>query len=165
VRKTENIQKELGSLAPVVEKNVSRLLGNGIRHQDLQNITESINQADKINLPRASQVETINAELEAARVRQQDLTQQISQLQEMLKTSRDWLNLDDRHFRSAISASLEILDASPLTPLDQKEASEDPITARWIVPALDQRTGADPTWSNTLDTLRVPRQRGEKPWE
>ena len=32
-------------------------------------------------------------------------------------------------------------------------------------PALDQRQGADPTWADTMDTLRAPRERGQKPWE
>ncbi|WP_322743425.1 DISARM system SNF2-like helicase DrmD [Sphaerospermopsis aphanizomenoides] len=165
VRKTDNIQRELGSLAPVVEKKVSRLLADGIRHQSINNITEEINQADKIDTKTEGNLEVINAELEAARIRQKDLNKQLGELQEMLKKSQQWLNLSDQHFRAAISASLEILNASPLTPLDESEAVNNPITARWMIPALDQQTGADPTWSATLDTLRVPKQRGQKPWE
>ncbi len=98
-------------------------------------------------------------------MRQQDLSEQMSQLQEMLKTSRDWLGLNDKHFRDAISASLEILGAIPLAPVDLNEACNNPATARWTLPALDQRTGADPTWATTLDTLRIPRKKGQKPWE
>jgi hypothetical protein len=33
------------------------------------------------------------------------------------------------------------------------------------VPALDRRAGADPTWADTLDTLRSPRPRGMNVWE
>ncbi|HKM54142.1 MAG TPA: SNF2-related protein [Isosphaeraceae bacterium] len=36
---------------------------------------------------------------------------------------------------------------------------------RFEFPALDQRQGADPTWAETMDTLRAPRNRDQKPWE
>ena len=165
VRKTATIQQELGSLAPVVERNVSRLLANGIRHQEVNSIANFIAQAEQVDSEETGSGQVINEELEAARLRQQDLSRQMSQLQEMLKTSRDWLGLNDHHFRNAISASLEILGATPLAPVDINEACNDPATAHWTIPALDQRTGADPTWANTLDTLRIPRQKGQKPWE
>jgi hypothetical protein len=32
-------------------------------------------------------------------------------------------------------------------------------------PAIDQRSGADPTWAETMDTLRVPRKRDQKLWD
>lgn len=119
--------------------------------------TSSIEKADLPN----SQV--IGEELEETRLRQQELIKQTAQLQEMLKASRDWLGLSDRHFRDAISASLEILGTTPLTPVSPQEACKDAETARWALPALDQR--ADPTWATTLDTLRPPRQKGQKPWD
>ncbi|MCC5651929.1 DISARM system SNF2-like helicase DrmD [Nostoc sp. XA013] len=164
VRKTATIQQELGSLAPVVERNVSRLLANGIRHQEVNNLTDSINKAELLNQETVN-TQVINDELEQARLRQQDLTKQVENLQEMLKDSRDWLGLDDNHFRNAISASLEILGVPTLAPVDVNEVANNPVTARWTIPALDQRTGADPTWSTTLDTLRTPRKIGQKPWE
>ncbi|WP_339383910.1 DISARM system SNF2-like helicase DrmD [Fortiea sp. LEGE XX443] len=165
VRKTATIQQELGSLAPVVERNVSRLLANGIRHQEVNNLADSINKAEQLNNKETVNTQVINEELEQARLRQQDLTKQVENLQEMLKDSRDWLGLDDNHFRNAISASLEILGVPTLTPVDVNEVANNPVTARWTIPALDQRTGADPTWSTTLDTLRTPRKIGQKPWE
>lgn len=165
VRKTATIQQELGSLAPVVERNVSRLLANGIRHQEVNNLTDSINQAEQLNNKETVNTQVINEELEQARLRQQDLTKQVENLQEMLKDSRDWLGLDDNHFRNAISASLEILGVPTLAPVDVNEVANNPVTARWTIPALDQRTGADPTWATTLDTLRTPRKIGQKPWE
>ncbi|MEH2207171.1 MAG: DISARM system SNF2-like helicase DrmD [Nostoc sp.] len=165
VRKTATIQQELGSLAPVVERNVSRLLANGIRHQEVNNLADSINKAEQLSNKETVNTQVINEELEQARLRQQDLTKQVENLQEMLKDSRDWLGLDDNHFRNAISASLEILGVSTLAPVDVNEVANNPVTARWTIPALDQHTGADPTWSTTLDTLRTPRKIGQKPWE
>jgi SNF2 family DNA or RNA helicase len=32
-------------------------------------------------------------------------------------------------------------------------------------PAIDERSGADPTWAETMDTLRVPRKRDQKLWD
>lgn len=165
VRKTATIQQELGSLAPVVERNVSRLLANGIRHQEVNNLADSINKAEQLSNKETVNTQVINEELEQARLRQQDLTKQVENLQEMLKDSRDWLGLDDNHFRNAISASLEILGVPTLAPVDVNEVANNPVTARWTIPALDGRTGADPTWSTTLDTLRTPRKIGQKPWE
>ncbi len=169
VKKTATIQQELGSLAPVLEKNVSRLLVNGIRHQEVNHLTDSINKAEELNHKETGNKNknkrVIDEELEQARVRQRDLSKQVEQLQGMLKNSRDWLGLDDQHFRDAISASLEILGVPSLTPVDVNEVYQNPVTARWTIPALDQYTGADPTWSTTLDTLRSPRKIGQKPWE
>ncbi len=43
--------------------------------------------------------------------------------------------------------------------------SSGPKLPRSLFPALDRREGADPTWADTMDTLRVPRARDQKPWE
>jgi hypothetical protein len=83
----------------------------------------------------------------------------------MLKKSRDWLSLDNRHFRDAISASLEILGTQQLKPIDVIAANHNSETAKWEIPALNQPVGADPTWTVTLDTLRKPRQRSQKLWD
>ena len=188
IQKTKTIQAELGTLTPVVEKSMSRLLHNGIIHKELGKITQSLEQISVscVSPNSSTQLETFNTdapytinsetinpntstaigeELEEIRLRKQDLTKQISELQEMLKKSRDWLGLDDRHFRDAISASLEILGAQQLKPIDVIAANHNPETAKWEIPALNQRVGADPTWTVTLDTLRKPRQRSQQLWD
>ncbi len=157
VKKTQTIHQELGTLSPVLQKNLSQLLETGIRHHQLNHITTAIEKADLPNL------QVSHTELEANRQRREQLTLQLSQLQEMLKKSRDWLGLSDEHFRQAISASLEILGTTALTAVDPAEVIQDTATARWKLPELDQST--DPTWVNTLDTLRTPRQKAQKPWE
>jgi Helicase conserved C-terminal domain len=159
MRKTQTIQSELGSLTPVVEKTLSKLLDTGIHHQDIARLSNSIAQVD------IASTQLIDRELEEIRLRQQDLSKQIAQLQEFLKKSQDWLGLDAHHFRDAISASLEMLGANTLKPIDASEAIKNPETARWEIPALSERMGADPTWAVTLDTLRKPRQKGQTPWE
>src|SRR5436305_2836650 len=57
-----------------------------------------------------------------------------------------------------------MMHADPLKPLPRGTDWDKPID-RFEFPALDQRPGADPTWAETMDTLRAPRQRDQKPWE
>ncbi|MDB9529596.1 DISARM system SNF2-like helicase DrmD [Oscillatoria sp. CS-180] len=165
VQKTQRIHEELGSLSPVIAKNVNKLLETGIREAEEEALKGSINQADTAD--ETSQVggRAIKEELEAVRLRQDKLRQQQVELETILQDSRDWLGLSDRHFRDALSVSLELMGATGLQPLSAEEAVDNEERSRWKVPALDQRMGADPTWANTLDTLRAPRQRGQKLWE
>lgn len=178
IQKTKIIQAELGTLTPVVEKSISRLLQNGIIHKELGKITQSIEQisvgcvspnssgdVETLNTDAPSAAKIISEELEEICLRKKDLTKQISELQEMLKKSRDWLGLDNRHFRDAISASLEILGAQQLKPLDLMAATQNAETAQWEIPALDKQVGADSNWTITLDSLRKPRQRSQKLWD
>jgi SNF2 family DNA or RNA helicase len=165
VRKTATIQDELGSLSPVVEKNISKLLDQGIRVSEERRLTQAIEVADRADEESVTRGKVIQEELEAIRVRREKLHQQQADLEDMLRDSRRWLGLDDRHFRDALSASLEILGAKPLEPLDPNEVVRDSERARWVLPALDQQAGADLTWATTLDTLRPLRKKGQKLWE
>ena len=36
---------------------------------------------------------------------------------------------------------------------------------RFVFPALDRRKGGDPSWADTLDTLRTPREREQTFWD
>ena len=107
----------------------------------------------------------VQEDLEDVRERKAKLAQQVERLEHMLKESRDWMGLDDRHFRDAVSASLEILGAEALQPLSDAEAAKDPSRSRWVIPRLDERMGADHTWAHTLDALRAPIKKGQKRWE
>jgi hypothetical protein len=71
--------------------------------------------------------------------------------------------LDEDQFRSAISCALEIVGATPLTSSAGNGAQPGP--RRFAFPAIDQRHGADPTWAETMDTLRTPRRREQTFWE
>ncbi|MEA5466879.1 DISARM system SNF2-like helicase DrmD [Leptothoe sp. PORK10 BA2] len=164
VQKTKTIQQELGSLSPVVAKNVSALLKQGIRASDETALTEGIATADQDGAS-VTKTQAIQDELEAIRERRESLLDQEKQLQTILDSSYKWLGFEDRHFRDAISASLEVLGARSLSPISEKEALENPDHARWEIPSLDEKLGTDPTWAATLDTLRAPRQRHQKLWE
>jgi hypothetical protein len=68
-----------------------------------------------------------------------------------LKKSRDWLRLNDRDLRQAISCSLEILGEKPLAP--------GPTEGVFALPDLSDRFRGDASWMQTLDTLRAPQGR------
>ena len=165
VHKTQRIHEELGSLSPVIEKNISKLLEKGILAADEDSLKDAIAVADQSDQVSQERGRAIKEELESIRLRQDKLRQQQVELEGMLRDSREWLGLSDRHFRDALSVSLELMGASSLTPLSAEEAVDNEERSRWQIPGLDQQAGADPTWATTLDTLRSPRQRGQKPWE
>jgi superfamily II DNA or RNA helicase len=152
VRKTDTIEKELGSLSRVLERRLERLLTQGIRAADAERLAKAIE--DEQAAPQ-DQV-TVDAELEQARERREELGRQLDRLRDMLKVSRDALGLEEESFRDTLSSALEMLGADPLQPTKD---------GRWIFPALDKRHGADPTWAETIDSLRPPRPRDKKPWE
>lgn len=164
VGKTARIHEELGSLSPVIERRLGRMLEGGIRHEREGDLTAAIGTVGEASRDTARE-RVIREELEEVRDRRAKLTGQVERLEGLLKASKDWIGLDDRHFRDALSASLEILGADAIEPLDAAAAAHDPATARWEIPALDERMGADPTWAATLDSLRAPRQKGQAPWE
>ncbi|MBD1858011.1 DEAD/DEAH box helicase [Leptolyngbya sp. FACHB-1624] len=167
VRKTKQIQEELGSLSPVVEKNVAQLLDSGIRQAEIQQLTAAIDSADQSDEESQKRGSAIKEELEAIRLRTDKLRQQQTELEMMLRDSKAWLGLDDQHihFREALSVSLELMGAEPLKPTDAQSAIADPQRSPWTIPALDQQAGADSTWATTLDTLRAPRQKVQKIWD
>ena len=160
VRKTEIIKRELGSLSQVLEGRLATTLSQGIRHRDVTLLEAEITTTDLA----AESKQTVEDELEGSRERQEDLKAQIKRLQGRLKSSQDWIALTEDHFRDAITSGLELMGAEPLEP-SPVTAGASSKTARFVFPALDQRRGADPTWAETMDTLRVPRRRDQKPWE
>ena len=100
-------------------------------------------------------------ELEAARDRRDDLTEQVERCRGLLERSRTWVGFEAEPFRDALSCALELLGAEPLAR-DGGGNGGGQGRATWTFPALDRRTGADPTWAATLDTLRPPRQRDQE---
>ena len=86
---------------------------------------------------------------------------QIDTLRTLLDDSQKSIGLDEKHFRAAISAALQLLNADKLKPLNG--SSED--SPKMKFPALDQREGAASDWADTMDTLRTPKPRDQKLWE
>lgn len=156
VRKTKTIRAELGSLSQVIDSKLEDLMKGGIRRAEVADLKDKIDTAD---LDKA-QRETVEEELEAAREREVDLRAQIERLSSLLERSQEAISFSVGHFRSALSCALEVTGAEPL-----KEGSNGKGPERFVFPALDQRTGADPSWAETMDSLRAPRRRDQKFWE
>ena len=157
VRKTETIKRELGSLSKVIDDDVERRMRGGIRHRDADRLKREIEDADIDEARR----QITEEELEAARDRRDKLTEQVERCRGLLERSRNWVGFEAAPFRQALSCALELFGAESLA------RSADGIgdgqgKATWTFPALDRRTGADPTWAATLDTLRPPRKSDQK---
>jgi superfamily II DNA or RNA helicase len=153
VRKTETIKKELGSLSKVIDDDIERRLGQGIRHRDAERLAREIEHADL----DAEKKRITEEEFEAARERQDDLKAQIERCQTLLEASRNWVGFESKPFRDALSCSLDLLGAGSLT--ESRDEHGSPI---WAFPPLDRRAETDPSWAATLDTLRAPRQQNQK---
>lgn len=165
VKKTETIQQELGTISPVVIRSVDRVLAPGIDADQVDKLAGEISEAGEGSEAARAMKQTVQVELGENLLRQNKLDDEITELRNLLADSQKWLALDDAHFRGALSASLEIMGAEPLEPVDAGEAAEDASAARWVFPPLEQLAGGGPSWAATLDTLRAPRKRKEKPWE
>jgi superfamily II DNA or RNA helicase len=156
VRKTKTIREELGSLSQVIDSKLEVLMKAGIRRSDIARLEGEIDSADLAK----DQKDTVEEELEAARERELELRQQIERLSTLLDRSRESIQFSEGHFRSALSCALQVMGAEPLRAEGKGE-----VPPRFLLPALDQRAGADPSWAETMDSLRAPRTRDQKFWE
>ena len=98
VRKTGTIKRELGSLSQVVEGRLTTTLEKGIRHADVAGLVGDIDSAEL----EADRKEAVLEELEAARERQDAVRANRGRLQDLLKTSRDWVGLDEARFPGGV---------------------------------------------------------------
>jgi superfamily II DNA or RNA helicase len=153
VRKTETIKRELGSLSRVIDDDIERRLGQGIRHRDAERLAREIGAFDR----DAEKKRVTEEELEAARERREDLEAQIERCRSLLETSRAATGFEAAPFREALSYSLEILGAEPLS-----EKTDELGRRAYVFPPLDRRVATDPSWAATLDTLRAPRKHNQK---
>lgn len=153
VRKTETIKRELGSLSKVIDDDIERRLGQGIRHHDAERLAREIEAADL----EATRKRVTEEELDAARERREDLEAQIERCRGLLERSRTATGFDAAPFREALSCSLEILGAEPLI-----ETTDEHGRQLYEFPPLDRHAGTGPSWAATLDTLRVPRRHDQK---
>lgn len=159
VRKTKRIKEELGSLSQVIESRLEKTLSQGIRRRDLDALESEIDSADL----EEEQKRTMADELEETRLRQEDLTKQVDKLRDLLENSQKSIGLNKEQFRSAISCGLQLAGAPALKRAEKEDGDSGP--ERYLFPAIDERQGGDPTWADTMDTLRTPRDREQTFWE
>jgi Helicase conserved C-terminal domain len=159
VKKTDRIKKELGSLSEVLESRLADSLKLGIRHKDVERLEREIEKEDL----DSDKKQNVTEELDEARDRQDKLKEQVDDLRTRLEESKKWINLEEDQFRATISSALRLMGADPLKPL---VSSNGPAKLEsFEFPALDRRQGADPTWADTMDTLREPKKRDQEFWE
>jgi hypothetical protein len=151
--RSEWTPEELGSLSKVIDDDIERRLGQGIRHRDVERLAREIERADL----DAEKKRVSAEELEATRERQEDLKAQIERCRSLLQASRKWVGFEAAPFRAALSSALELLGAPPLA-----EATDDDGRPVWTFPPLDRRAESDVSWAATLDTLRAPRKQNQK---
>ena len=153
VRKTKTIREELGSLSQVLEGRLADTLRGGIEHSRADQIVREIEQAELDPDKRR----TTEEELEATRVRQEQLREQTAQLRRRVDDARKWIGLDMDSLRDALSCSLELLGAERLHAGSASPKGE---PKRYVFPDIESRKGGDATWATTLDTLRAPPEDG-----
>ena len=153
VEKTKTIRKQLGSLAPVLERRLEDRLATGFARRDADALAKSI-EDEQIDPEKESAAQ---AELESGRKRDDELKRQIAELQDLLGKSRDWLRLETHDLQQTISCGLELLGAKPL----QTNGGPGVFT----LPDVATRFESNPSWVHTLDTLRAPRKKGQPDWQ
>ena len=154
--KTQTIRLELGSLSKVIDEDVEKRMRDGIRHGEAAVLAAQLESMDLC----PDRKRAVADEVEAARERRHDLQVQIERCRTLLERSRDWVRFRPEAFRRALSCSLGIQQAGPLRKERDTKGRD-----VWRFPELDGRVAADPSWAATLDTLRVPIRRNQKPLE
>jgi len=136
----------------VLERRLEEHLTAGFARKDAPTLAQAIEdeQIDRVKEAAARE------ELESTRIRDRELAGEIAALQGLLKKSRDWLKLDEKDLRRAISCSLEILGEKPLAAGIAGKPDE-----VFALPDLSDRFKGDASWMHTLDTLRAPQGRGQ----
>src|SRR5438105_10700842 len=156
VKKTERIKEELGSLTEVIESKLEKTLAGGIRRKAISELEATIDSADL----EQDRKRSIQDDLESARERQNALRTQVEHLRNLLDDSQKSIGLKEEQFRDTISCALRLTNVEPLKtlePISGGSGDNDGGPLRFAFPAIDQREGADPTWIETMDSLRVPR--------
>ena len=157
VEKADRIREELGSVAKVLEGRVAGSIGKeGLRRDRLDEIAAFIR-----NLSADERQETVNDELEDARLRQNDLRDELDGLRTRLERSRRHIGIAPRQFRQTLSMSLRLAGAPGIVETDPDARPEPDTPRRFAFPVEGTALARDPGWAPALDTLRERRRRGE----
>lgn len=148
VEKVDVIQDQLGSLGDVVMQRLEKALDDGIG----ASTGDALVAAEPSEQARAA----VTAELERQRSDVTKLRAETDDCARMLNQSEKLLAFRPELLRDAIDVGLTLAGAEPLravlvADVQGQEAFE--------LPSLG------PSWQETLDSLRPPRERDEEPWE
>ena len=93
------IRQELGSLSPLVQRQVDEVLEGGIDTDDTDGLQDRLLAMDAADSDRGAMLNRAREELEAGR-RLETLQQQQDELRRLLAKSHDWLGFAEAPFRS-----------------------------------------------------------------
>ncbi len=150
VRKTEVIRQELGSLSPLVQRQVDEALEGGIDLEQLDAVQGQLEGMDAATSERGVLLSRAREELEASR-RVEALEQQQDGLRQLLVKSQQWLAFAHDPFRQALNCSLELLGVSGLEPHTDERGQP---CWRLANPEELVAQTRDRSWESTLDSLR-----------
>jgi len=161
VKKTEVIRQELGSLSPLVQRQVDEVLEGGIDTDDTEAVEQQLLEMDSASTDRGAMLNRAREELEATR-RVEKLQHQQDELRQLLAKSKGWLGFDDDPFRDALNCSLDLLGVSGLV-----KGNDDKGQACWRLdhPEALVAGSNDRSWENTLDSLRGVWDRKTPLWQ
>jgi SNF2 family DNA or RNA helicase len=150
VRKTEVIRQELGSLSPLVQRQVDEALEGGIDLEQVDVLQGQLEGMDAATSERGALLSRAREELEASR-RVDALQQQQDGLRQLLAKSQQWLAFSHDPFRQALNCSLELLGVSGLEPHTDERGQP---CWRLANPEELVAQTRDRSWEGTLDSLR-----------
>lgn len=154
VKKTAVIQEQLGSLADVIEKRLTRTLEQGISRARASQLIAAITAPDEETA--GDRAEAVREELEQAR--DSEIKAQLDALDRLQQKARDHLDLRAGSLRDVVNLGLHLAGVPALAARPDKDGTYD-------VPAVDKIAGTDATWRDILDVLRPPRTRKMPEWE
>lgn len=148
VQKVDTIQEELGSLGDVVMRRIEGALGRGIS-------ASTSDEIDRAN-PSEAATKSVHQELEAQRTDVKALQLESDAAAKIFNESKKLLDFEPERLKDAVDVGLELARAGRLLVVDDKEVKGQEV---FQLPALSD------SWTETLDSLRPPRERDEPPWE
>jgi ERCC4-related helicase len=171
VEKTETIYRELGGFSTVLDQGlIQSLRRRGIDRARVAETTRMFDFSDSEDQTRASLVVAEvsgdeDEEEQPARedhreridkARREKLRKSVERLRTIFEESKRWLDFRDAQFRAALDCSLRLMEIEGgLTP----EPLERPTARRYEFPTASLER--NPSWRETLDSLRAPRRKGE----
>jgi len=148
VEKVDTIQDELGSLGDVVMRRIEGALNKGITSTTASDI-------EKVD-PGEQAVAAVQTELEAQRTDIKALQVESDSVAAILNESRKLIDFEPDRLKDAVDVGLELAGAARLKVIRDDEIEGQDV---YELPDLGE------TWTETLDSLRPPRERDEPPWE
>ncbi len=151
VHKVDTILDELGSLGTVIMERYAGVMDKGIG----ETTGDELDRAERLE----GKKETTKDELEGVRDDLEALRRENDQAGRILSRSRNVLGFDSDLLRDAVDVGLELAGAGRMMPADTPREGGNGGPSGFTLPDLPA------AWTETLDSLRPPRERDEAFWE